>query len=451
MSSLEDVVIPDIGDFAEVPVIEILVQPGDVVTVEDPLLMLESDKAVMEVPSPLTGTVKEVLVSVGDTVSEGTRILTIEAIEAREVAWSGSTELGSGVDSLPESSSSVVEAEPARSSSGEEVAAAQGQSLLEEQAVLADVVTRTSGVPPHASPAVRKYARELGVDLLLVPGSGPKGRIQRTDVQLHVKGLSRQAADRGGVLSLDLPLWPSIDFAQFGEVERVQLSRLRRMSGPALSRNWITIPHVTNFDEADVSKLDEFRRQLNQEGGESGAKMTLLTFVIMACVKALKEFPEFNSSLDGKHLVLKRYFHIGFAADTPNGLMVPVIKNADRKDLSEIAMEIVELAGRARESRLTASEMEGGSFSVSSLGGVRGLGFTPIINAPEVAILGVARARKEPVWDGEQFRPRLMLPLSLSWDHRAVDGAAAGRFLAFIASLLEDFSRILLEDQDDSG
>jgi pyruvate dehydrogenase E2 component (dihydrolipoamide acetyltransferase) len=443
MSSIEDVVLPDIGDFDEVPVIEILVQPGDVVAVEDPLLMLESDKAVMEVPAPLAGTVKEVLVSVGDTVSKGTRILTIEVIDVKEAASPDSTESQSEVDSLPESSSPVVEAEPA-GSSGEEVAAAQGQSLPEDQAVFADVVTRSSGVPPHASPAVRKYARELGVDVHLVPGSGPKGRIRREDVQLYVKELSRKAADGGSGLALDIPPWPSVDFAQFGEVERVQLSRLRRISGPALSRNWVTIPHVTNFDEADVSTVDEFRRNFNREGTESGVKMTLLTFVIKACVRALKEFPEFNSSLDGKHLVLKRYFHIGFAADTPNGLMVPVIKNADQKNLSEIAMEISELAGRAREGRLAASEMEGGSFSVSSLGAVRGLGFTPIINAPEVAILGVARARKEPVWDGEQFQPRLVLPLSLSWDHRAVDGAAAGRFLAFVSTLLEDFSRMLL-------
>jgi pyruvate dehydrogenase E2 component (dihydrolipoamide acetyltransferase) len=421
--------VPDIGDFKDVEVIEILVKPGDRVSAEQSLISLESDKATMEVPSPAAGVVREIVVKVGDKVSQGSPILLLEE--------------STGAPSTPPAPAARAAAEPA--GAPEPPAPAPGAT----PAPVPPAPPAPAGQRPHASPSVRKFARELGVDLAQVRGSGPKNRILIADVQAFVKGIvgrgpAAGVPAAGSGLALGLPEWPKVDFAKFGPIEARPLPRIKKISGPALHRNWVMIPHVTNNDEADITDLEAFRVQVNKENEKSGVKLTMLAFLIKACVVALQKFPEFNSSLDGEDLILKRYWHIGFAADTPNGLVVPVIRDADRKGVVALAQESAELAKRAREGKLGPAEMQGGTFSISSLGGIGGTSFTPIVNAPEVAILGVSRSALKPVWNGREFAPRLMLPLSLSYDHRVIDGALAARFNAFLAQLLADFRRVLL-------
>jgi pyruvate dehydrogenase E2 component (dihydrolipoamide acetyltransferase) len=444
--------VPDIGDFKDVEVIELLVKPGDTVKAEQSLVTVESDKASMEIPSSVAGVVVELKVKVGDKVSKGAplAVLAAQAAGPAQRADVGPVE------------SNDTSAEGRPSGVREETAAARQA----EATPAAGPPPRTPPVPagagdeaghvvkPHASPSVRKFARELGVDLSLVRGSGPKQRILNEDVQAYVKDAVAQAArgpaapaaspvaDAGAGLGL-LP-WPKVDFAKFGPIETKPLPRIRRISAANLHRNWVMIPHVTNHEDADVTDLEAFRVQLNRENEKTGPKLTMLAFLMKACVHALKTFPEFNASLEGEALVLKRYWHVGFAADTPNGLMVPVIRDADRKGVGEIATETAELARKARDGKLSPAEMQGGTFSISSLGGIGGTGFTPIVNAPEVAILGVSRTATKPVWNGSAFVPRLILPLSLSYDHRVIDGAAAARFNAHVATLLADFRRVML-------
>ncbi len=451
MSTIE-VKVPDIGDFTDVPVIEVLVKPGDVVKAEDALVTLESDKATMDVPSPANGVVKSVQVKIGDKVSEGRVILMLEAAAAS--ASSPQPAAAGPAATLPAPASAraadaVPSPRPAPAAppppQSEPAAAARPQpsSASGSSADAGDDSARSA----HASPSVRKFARELGVDLAGVTGSGPKGRVLHEDVQAFVKrSLSGIAAGTaaGGGLSL-LP-WPVIDFAKFGPVETKPLSRIKKISGANLARNWAMIPHVTQFEDADITELEALRVVLNKENEKAGIKITMLAFLIKAAVSALAKFPDFNASLDasGENLVHKGYFNIGFAADTPNGLVVPVLKGADAKGVLQIAKEMAELSAKAREGKLAAAEMQGGCFSISSLGGIGGTAFTPIINAPEVAILGVSKSSIKPVWNGQAFAPRLVLPLSLSYDHRVVDGASAARFIVHFASLLADFRRALL-------
>ncbi|MFO1281351.1 MAG: dihydrolipoyllysine-residue acetyltransferase [Burkholderiales bacterium] len=446
MSAIE-VKVPDIGDFKDVPVIEVLVKPGDAVKAEDALVTLESDKATMDVPAPSSGTVTSIAVKVGDKVSEGSVVLVLEAgigSKAEPTASAGAAPKSGS----PSAAAAVRPPEPPASAGAgpkaESPAAAGAGPGSEPQAA--------SITSAHASPSVRKFARDLGVDLARVKGSGPKGRIVQTDIQAHVKqamsGAPAGAAPATGGIAgggtLDLLPWPKVDFAKFGPVESKPLSRIKKISGANLARNWVMIPHVTQLDEADITELEALRVQLNKENEKSGVKVTMLAFLIKAAVAALKRFPEFNASLDGDNLVLKQYFHVGFAADTPNGLVVPVLKNADQKGVFAIAKEMGELAAKARDGKLGPADMQGGCFSISSLGGIGGTAFTPIINAPEVAILGVSKSATKPVWDGAAFSPRLLLPLSLSYDHRVIDGAAAARFTAYFAQLLADLRRAML-------
>jgi pyruvate dehydrogenase E2 component (dihydrolipoamide acetyltransferase) len=421
--------VPDIGDFKDIDVIEILVKPGDTVAVEQSLVTLESDKATLEVPSPAAGKVKDVLVKVGDKVSQGSPIAMLETAGAAQPA-----------PAAPVAPSAAEEAPV--------LAPAAAPAPLRTLPVPMEAA-EPGGFKPHASPSVRKFARELGVDLARVRGSGPKNRILAADVQAFVKsvmahGPAAEAQPAAGGPGLALLPWPRVDFAKFGPIETRPLSRIKKLSGANLARNWVMIPHVTNNDEADVTELEAFRVQLNKENEKAGIRVTMLAFLIKACVAALQKHPELNSSLDGDNLVLKRYYHIGFAADTPNGLVVPVIKDADRKGVLDIAGETAELARQAREGKVKPADMQGGTFSISSLGGIGGTSFSPIINAPEVAILGVSRAATKPVWDGKAFVPRLVLPLSLSYDHRVIDGAAAARFNAYLGQLLADFRRVML-------
>ncbi len=451
--TIKEVQVPDIGDFASVDVTEILVKPGDAVKPEQSLITVESDKASMEIPSPAAGVVKELRVKVGDKVSEGSLVLLMEldadgatAAPAVSAPAQSATPvaLAAPVAAVPVAAAPVTTAPIAPPSPV--VAAAASAPVAEA------VTGAASGSLPHASPSVRKFARELGVDLRQLQGSGPKGRIQQSDVQAYVKaviaqgGTATAAVGAGAGGSLNLLPWPKVDFAKFGPIESKPLSRIKKLSGANLARNWVVIPHVTNNDEADITDLEAFRVALNQEQAKSGLKITMLAFLIKACVAALKKYPEMNSSLEGDNLVLKQYWHIGFAADTPNGLVVPVIRDADRKGVLELARETGALAAKAREGKLSPAEMQGGTFSISSLGGIGGTSFTPIINAPEVAILGVSRSAMKPVWneDTQSFEPRLMLPLSLSYDHRVIDGAAGARFNAYLVQVLADFRRVLL-------
>ena len=422
-----EVRIPDIGDFKDIPIIEIFVKVGDTVKAEDPLLSLESDKATMDVPAPLGGTVQQILVKLGDTVSEGTAIMVL------------GTGAASGAPTVAASVASAAAPAPA--------AAAPGPSSGIDEAAFALA---------YAGPAVRKLARELGVDLGKVTGTGQHGRIVSDDVQSFAKGGGRapaptsaapgasKSAGAGGGGGLDLLPWPKVDFAKFGPVERTDQSRIKKISAANLHRNWVVIPHVTTHDEADITDLEAFRVQMNKELEKSGVKVSMLPFMIKAAVNALKKFPEFNASLDGDQLVLKNYWHIGFAADTPNGLVVPVIRDADRKTIPEITKEMGELAKLARDGKLKPDQMQGGSFTISSLGGIGGIYFTPIINAPEVAIMGVCKSYwKQHSSDGKTSSWRLTLPLSLSWDHRVIDGAAAARFNVHFANLLADMRRLM--------
>jgi len=438
----ETVKVPDIGDFDDVPVIEIHVKPGDEVAAEDPLVTLESDKATMDVPSPAAGTVKEVLVNIDDSVSEGSDLLTLEMSD-------GSADGGAPSDGEAE----TPDADEA-GDAGESAAEPAGEAVGEAPEEPADTETRGTGQdvpgvgsrdgggPVYASPSVRRMARELGVDLTGLSGTGRKGRITKDDVRKAKERPAGAPAEAGAAIpGLNLAPWPKVNFEKYGEIERVPLSRIKRISGPNVARNWVMIPHVTHNDEADITDLEAFRKQVNSE---QDVKVTMVALLIKACVGSLRQFPEFNASLDGDELVIKRYYNLGFAADTPQGLMVPVIKDADRKGLLEIASELRELSGKAREGKLSAEEMRGSTFTISSLGGIGGTSFTPIVNAPDVAILGATRSKMQPVWNGEEFAPRLILPLSLSYDHRVIDGAAAARFVAHLAAELADLRRVLL-------
>ena len=458
--AMVEVKVPDIGDFESVDVIELLVQVGDTVKAEQSLITVESDKASMEIPSSHAGVVKEMRVKLGDKVAEGSLLLLLETAAAAPApaasAAPAAPEAAPALAAAVAPSAAVSEASPApapKAESTASIAVAPVQSSA-PAALPAHDPAAPSARLAHASPAIRKMARELGVPLAEVSGSGPKGRITQQDLRGFVarvmagSATTRAAAaaaassGSGGLPGL-LP-WPQVDFAKFGAVERRDLSRIQKISGANLHRNWVVIPHVTNHEDADITELEAFRLQLNRENEKAGVKVTMLAFLIKACVAALKQFPNFNASLDGEQLVLKQYFHIGFAADTPNGLMVPVIKDADRKGILQISQEMSELARKAREGKLTPTEMTGGCFSISSLGGIGGRYFTPIINAPEVAILGVCKSAMQPVWDGKAFEPRLILPLSLSWDHRVIDGASAARFNTYLAQILGDFRRVLL-------
>jgi pyruvate dehydrogenase E2 component (dihydrolipoamide acetyltransferase) len=465
MGNMVEIKVPDIGDFKDVEVIELLVAPGDRVKPEQSLITVESDKASMEIPSPMAGVVRELKVKLGDKVSQGTPILELEpgneAAASAKAPAAAAPAPSSAATSPPVAAPApppAVTPSPAVAPAARAPAAGPGASppstaFAVEMGTRPDAEQLAHATSPraHASPSVRRFARELGVDLSQVKGSGPNGRILPEDVRAFVKtalasGVRPAAAPVAAGIGLNLPPWPQVDFARFGPIERVELSRIRRLAGPNLHRNWLSIPHVTNHEDADVTELEAFRVQLNKENERSGAKLTMLAFLIKACVAALKKFPEFNCSIDpgGDAVIVKRYFHIGFAADTPNGLVVPVVREADRKGLLEVASETAALAAKAREGKLTPSEMQGGTFSISSLGGIGGTYFTPIINAPEVAILGVCRAATRPVWDGKQFAPRLILPLSLSFDHRVIDGAGAARFNSYLAQVLADFRRVLL-------
>ena len=438
MSQIE-IKVPDIGDFKEVEVIELLVKVGDVVKAEQSLITVESDKASMEIPSSHAGVVKELKVKIGDKVAEGSLLLMLEPSESVAVAAAPASAPAAAPAPAAPAASAPTKSTPAP------VAAVSTASA-------APVAASADGSRAHASPSVRKFGRELGVDLARVQGTGPKGRILLEDVQGFVKGVMAggaavsATAAAGTGMGMSLLPWPSLDFSKFGETSLEALSRIKKISGPNLHRNWVMIPHVTQFDEADITELEEFRKSSNESMGKSGVKLTMLAFVIKASVSALKKFPAFNSSLDanGENLILKHYYNIGFAADTPNGLVVPVIKNADKKGIVEIAKEMGELSAQAREGKLKPADMQGATFTISSLGGIGGTAFTPIINAPEVAILGLSKSSMKPVWNGKEFTPRLMMPLSLSYDHRVVDGAMGARFSVYLSEALADMRKTLL-------
>jgi pyruvate dehydrogenase E2 component (dihydrolipoamide acetyltransferase) len=437
--------VPDIGDFEDVPIIEVLVSPGDRVGVDDPLVTLESDKATMDVPAPFAGVIGEIQVKVGDHVSQGSALLTIEPDgddstgQASAVEDAAAPAEAAAPDAVRSAEQAEEEDEPAPEPPAQEPPAQETLPTAQE----APPPSGNGGGPVYASPSVRRLARELGVDLAAVAGSGRKGRITREDVEQSARGPSAQPAP-GAAPGLDMAPWPSLDFEKFGPVERVPRSRIQRISAPNLARNWALIPHVTQHEEADITDLEAWRRELNQEHSQAGIKVTMVSFLVVASVAALKEFPDFNSSLDGDELIRKRYYNLGFAADTPGGLVVPVIKDADQKGLLEIAQDLTALSGKAREGKLSPADMSGSTFTISSLGGIGGTFFTPIINAPEVAILGASRSSTKPVWNGSEFEPRLMLPLSLSYDHRVIDGAAAARFVVYLGSVLRDLRRALL-------
>jgi pyruvate dehydrogenase E2 component (dihydrolipoamide acetyltransferase) len=470
MAELKDVVVPDIGDFSDVPIIEVMVSPGDTVAEEDPLVTLESDKATMDVPSPFGGVVQELKVQTGDTVSEGSPLLTLEVSgDGAAADAGGEVEAGPGIttpaaeagaaDTVDTAIDAEVAAEvadeptppvrePSVSRDGDGDGAAPAASAPDATAPAADDGGASDAV--YAGPGARRLARELGVDLAAVKGSGRKGRITKADVEAAARAgapapppasAAAPAADGAG---LGLLPWPQVDFVKYGEIERVPLSRIKKISGPNLWRNWVMIPHVTHYDEADITDLEAFRRQTNEAHAKEGVKVTMVALMVKAVVATLQALPQFNASLDGDELVLKRYYNIGFAADTPNGLVVPVIKDADKKGILDIARELGELSGAARAGKLKSADMQGGTFSISSLGGIGGTAFTPLINAPEVAILGVAKSSMRPVWDGAEFRPRLVVPLCLSYDHRVIDGAEGARFCAHLAQVLTDLRRALL-------
>ncbi len=442
-----DVKVPDIGDYKDIPVIEILVKIGDTVKVEQSLVTLESDKATMEVPSSVAGVVKAIKVSLGDKVSEGSVVVVVESVGATSAASSTPSPLaGEGGGEGAGGIKATVAGPPPSPSPQPSPVKGEGANPAPTGAI-----NEANFSKAHASPSIRKIARELGVDLGRVKPTGPKNRVMLEDVRAFVKGVMSAlptaatgvgGGDSGAALGL-LP-WPKVDFAKFGAIEAKPLSRIKKISGANLHRNWVMIPHVTNHDECDITDLEALRVQLNTENAKSGTKVTMLAFVIKACVAALQKFPDFNASLDGDNLVYKKYFNIGFAADTPNGLVVPVLKNADQKGIMQIAKEMGELSLKAREGKLGPADMQGGCFSISSLGGIGGTAFSPIINAPEVAILGLSRGEIKPKWNGKEFTPKLMLPLSLSYDHRVIDGATAARFNAYLGSLLSDFRRVAL-------
>ncbi|MBD3893198.1 dihydrolipoyllysine-residue acetyltransferase [Hydrogenophaga sp.] len=444
--AIVEIKLPDIGDLDEVTVIELLVKPGDTVRAEQSLITVESDKASMEIPSSQSGVVQELRLALGDKVKQGSVILLLETAAALPAAPAPLESI------LP---AAAVAAPLAAAALPAPLAAAAPPAPVAMVATAHQPTALALGLP-HASPSVRKFARELGVPLAEVKGSGPKGRITLLDVQgftqcvmagaVQTQAQTAKAAPTPGAGGAELGLipWPKVDFAKFGPIERKELSRIKKIAAANLLRNAVMIPAVTNFDDADITELEAFRVATNKEHEKSGIKITMLALLIKACVAALKKFPDFNSSLDGDALIYKQYIHIGFAADTPHGLVVPVLKNADQKGVLQISQEMSELAKKAREGKLSPAEMSGAGFTISSLGGIGGRYFTPIINAPELAILGVCKSRIEPVWDGQAFAPRLLLPLSLTWDHRVIDGAAAARFNVYLGQMLSDFRRLLL-------
>ena len=444
MAGIREVHVPDIGDFKEVDVVEVLVSVGDVVKPEQSLISVESDKATMEIPSPAAGVVKELKIKVGDKVCEGSLLLLLDETGGGELA------LAVAAPSAPKAAAAAA---PAPVPVTIAPAPAPTPALIAPPApVPFEPVFESATFKPHASPSIRKFARELGVDLAKVSGSGPKGRVTQQDVHGFVKGVINGApalasgATAPGGYGFNLPEWPNVDFAKFGPVEPKPLSRIKKLSGANLHRNWVGIPHVTQFDDADITDLEAFRKSNTAETEKQGFKLTMLAFLIKASVTALRHYPDFNASLDktGENLILKKYFHVGVAVDTPDGLVVPVIRDADRKGVFDLARELSEISKLARDKKLKPGDMQGGCFSISSLGGIGGSAFTPIINAPEVAILGVSKAAMRPVWNGKEFVPRLMLPLSLSYDHRVIDGASAARFTSYLASVLSDIRRSLL-------
>lgn len=426
-----EVRVPDIGDFKDVDVIGVMVAPGDTVNAEDPLITLESDKATMDVPAPFAGAVRELKVKVGDKVSEGSLILTLQASDTSAAA--------------PSAAEPARPARPAAEPSLARPTIETGPSPSPTAALAAEI-DESAFRKAHASPTVRRFARELGVDLGGVNGSGPKGRILKEDVQAYVKGALAQPPGAVSAAGFALPEMPAIDFSKFGETELQPLSRIKKISGPHLHRSWVGIPHVTQHDEADITELEQFRQQLKEEAQRRNVRVTLIAFLMKASVAALKQFPQFNASLDAKgdNLILKKYYHIGIAVDTSDGLVVPVIRDVDRKGIFDLAAELGSVSNKARDKKLTPTDLQGGCFSISSLGGIGGTLFTPIVNAPEVAILGVSRARMQPVYRADAFVPRLMLPLSLSYDHRVIDGAQAARFITYLGQILEDVRRLLL-------
>lgn len=443
VAEIKKVLVPDIGDFDNIPVIEIMVKTGDVVQVEDPLIVLESDKATVEVPSPYAGIIKQIKVKTGAKVSEGAEILTMEVTaEDSEAEASSPAQSETRAPEAPASQSVEESAEATKAVQSQAVAERKPAEPSRPPVQMEEMAGHDADAKPHAGPAVRRFARELGVDLSRVTGTGPKLRILKEDVQAYVKQVmaGEQGGTAGGGLNL-LP-WPQVDFAKFGPIELKPLARIQRLSGANLHRNWVMIPHVTQFDEADVTDLESLRKSHNDTNQEGGIKLTILAFLIKAVTAALKKFPEFNASLDNgaeeSQLIIKRYYHIGFAVDTPNGLVVPVIRDADQKGVMGIAEELDVKSSLARDGKLKPADMQGASFTISSLGGIGGTGFTPIINAPEVAILGVSRASLKPVYRDDEFVPRLMLPLSLSYDHRVIDGASAARFTTHLANILAD-------------
>ncbi|MFA4970079.1 MAG: dihydrolipoyllysine-residue acetyltransferase [Sulfuritalea sp.] len=468
--SIVEVKVPDIGDFKDVPVIELLVKVGDRVTAEDSLVTLESDKATMDVPSPVSGVVTELKLKIGDKVAEGTLVALIDSAGAGMEVGAGATvatapaapatALAHAAAPQVQAPATVPIAAPVVEDAGPGSDFRPGDTELipaQPRVSMPTAADRLTGQAAHASPSVRRFARELGVDVAKVPGSGPKGRILQSDVQAWVKGVisgatpaAAPAAVSGGASlgGLDLLPWPKIDFSKFGAIEVQPLSRIKKISGANLSRNWAMIPAVTYHEDADITELEAFRVQINKENEKGAdktvAKLTMLAFLIKACVKAMQKYPEFNASIDGDNLVMKKYFNIGFAADTPNGLVVPVIKNAESKGVFDLARESGELAKQAREGKLKPADMQGACFTISSVGGIGGTGFAPIVNAPEVAILGVSKSAMKPVWDGKAFVPRLILPLSLTADHRVIDGALATRFNVYLAQLLADMRRSML-------
>ncbi len=446
MGALKEVLVPDIGDFKDVPVIEVLVKVGDTLAAETSVVTLESDKATMEVPTPIAGVVREIKVKVGDKVSQGALVLTLEA-------EGGATQAAAAPAPAPVAAPASAPA-PAPAPAAPVLATPPSPSAAPPvpPVAVAGPIDEAAFSRAHASPAVRRFARELGVDLGRVSATGPKGRILKEDIQTYVKqamsGAAAPAAGAGGGagLALGLPAWPVVDFAKFGPVETQAMSRIKKISGPALHRNWVHIPHITQQDEADITELEAFRKSLGDEATKKGVKITPLVFIMKAAVSALKAHPEFNSSLapSGDALILKKYYHIGVAVDTPGGLVVPVVRDVDQKGVFQLAKELGEISARARDGKLGPADMQGGTFSISSLGGIGGTHFTPIINAPEVAILGVSRSSMKPVWKDGQFVPRLMLPLSLSYDHRAIDGAQGARFITHLNNVLSDLRRVML-------
>lgn len=442
MAELKQVLIPDIGDFKDVPVIEVLVKAGDEVKAEDSLITLESDKATIEIPSPYSGIIKQISVKPGDKVSEGKSILTIETSDNAQKQTGDSNQ--ASADLLTQKTAVIAEHEAKPVPASAPIQSVQTQSQRHVASVTAITASKA-----HASPSIRRFARELGVNLDLITGSGPKHRILKEDVQAYVKSELSKSSNNGTGLGLNLLPWPQVNFAKFGPIELKALTRIKQISGANLHRNWVMIPHVTQFDEADITDLETLRKESNDAEKANNVKLTLLAFLMKALIAPLKKFPEFNASLDSSvdgeaNLIIKRYYHIGFAVDTANGLVVPVIKDVDQKGIITIAEELTNLSALAREGKLKLADMQGASFTISSLGGIGGTAFTPIINAPEVAILGISKASIKPIYREHQFIPRLMLPLSLSYDHRVIDGATAARFTNHLVQVLTDMRLALL-------